>query len=125
MKVQADGDLQIASGEVVTVTVTATHTHYLAIFGDLQRAEWTLVEPVHPVSPTATEETRSFTAGVAGVEAFSLTLDFVRSREGTVHPLARYVIQVQGSLDPLTITKFILPIPPFPIARPFIFEVVP
>ena len=124
MKLQPDGDLQVAPGEVVTVMVTAANTHYLAIFSDLQRAEWTIVEPVHQVSQVAVQETRSFVAGASGSEVFALTLDFVRDKQGATHPQAQYVIQVRGNREPFTVTKQIVPIPPFPIGRPFLFEVV-
>ena len=130
MKLQADGDLEVAAGEIVTVRVTAVNTHYLAIFSDLQKTEWTIVQPVRSVPPgqpgvqTQSEETRSFVATTPGTEAFALTLDFVRNQMGATPHDARYVIQVVGSAGPFTVTKQIRPIPPFPIGRPFLFEVV-
>jgi hypothetical protein len=130
MKLQADGDLEVAVGEVVTVRVTAVNTHYLAIFSDLQRADWTIVQPVRSVQPgqpgvqTQFEETRSFVANIPGAEAFALTLDFVRNQAGATASNAHYVIQVVGSAGAFAVTKQIRPIPPFPIGRPFLFEVV-
>ena len=58
MQVQHDGDLEIVTGELVTVTVTAIKTHYLAIFGDLLHAEWMIVSPVQPVGPEMVREVR-------------------------------------------------------------------
>jgi hypothetical protein len=124
MVVQQDGDLQIAHGEVVTVTVTANRTHYLAIFSDLLAADWTIVQPVHAISQTSVQETRSFAAGAGALESFTLSLDFVRNQQGATAPGAEYLIQVRGDRGPLVIQKRIVPIPPFPIGRPFTFEVV-
>lgn len=124
MRLQPDGDLEIAPGELVTVSVTAINTHYLAIFGDLLQADWAIVQPLHQVAPNATQETRSFAAGVAPGEAFSISFDFIRNLQNQVNPGATYQITVVGS-GPFRIQKSILPIPPFPIVRPFVFEVRP
>jgi hypothetical protein len=124
MLLQPDGDLQIARGEVVTVTVTANNTHYLAIFSDLQQANWTIVHPIHPIGPVSVQETRSFIGGPPGLEGFALTLDFVRDQQGATQPGAEYVIHVKGNGGPFFVQKRIVPIPPFPIGRPFVFEVV-
>ena len=124
MVLQPDGDLQIAHGEVVTVTVTANRTHYLAIFSDLQQADWTIVQPVHAVTALTTQETRSFVAGAGAQEAFALSLDFVRNQQGAANPGAEYLIQLGGNQGPFVIQKRIIPIPPFPVGRPFVFEVV-
>jgi hypothetical protein len=124
MLLQPDGDLQIGRGEVVTVTVTAHNTHYLAIFSDLQQASWTIVQPVHAIGPVSAQEARSFVAGPAGLEGFALTLDFVRDQQGATRPAAEYVIHVKGNGGPFFVQKRIVPIPPFPIGRPFVFEVV-
>ena len=124
MVLQPDGDLQLAHGELVTVTVTANLTHYLAIFSDLLVAEWTIVQPVHAVSPTSTQETRSFVAGAPAQESFALTFDFVRNQQGAANPGAEYLIQLRGDRGPFMVQKRIIPIPPFPVGRPFLFEVV-
>ncbi len=122
MKVQQDGDLEIVTGEVVTVTVTAIKTHYLAIFGDLLHAEWTIVSPVQPAGPDKVREVRSFVAQAAGTEAFGISCDFVRNTENQPSPGALYEILLKGD-GPLVIRKLILPLPPFPAVRPFVFEV--
>jgi hypothetical protein len=124
MRVQPDGDLEIAHGEVVTVTVTANNTHYLAIFSNLLSATWTILQPVHQAGPNSIQETRSFVAGAGSQEAFALSLDFVRNQAGATNPGAEYFIDVQGNLPPFGIRKRIVPIPPFPVGRPFVFEVV-
>ena len=124
MVLQPDGDLQIAHGEVVSVTVTANRTHYLAIFSDLLAADWTIVQPLHAASPTSVQETRSFVAGAGAQEAFALSLDFVRNQQGATNPGAEYLIQVRGDRGPFAVQKLIVPIPPFPVGRPFVFEVV-
>ena len=124
MVLQQDGDLQIAPGEVVTVTVTANRTHYLAIFSDLLVADWAVVQPIHQVGQVSTQETRSFVAGAGPQEAFALSVDFVRNQQGATNPGAEYLIQVRGDRGPFVIQKRIVPIPPFPIGRPFLFEVV-
>jgi hypothetical protein len=124
MQLQPDGDLEIAHGEVVTVTVMANRIHYLALFSDLLEADWTIVQPVHAVNPTSTQETRSFVAGAGTREAFTLTLDFVRNQAGGTNPGAEYLIQVRGDRGQFAIQKRIIPIPPFPVGRPFLFEVV-
>lgn len=124
MLLQPDGDLQIAPGEVVTVTVIATHTHYLAIFSDLQHATWDLVQPVRQTGPATVQEIRRFVAGPPGLESFALTLDFVRDMQGATRQGAEYLIHVKGSGGPFFVQKRTIPIPPFPIGRPFVFEVV-
>ena len=122
MLVQQDGDLQIAPGELVRVTVRAVGTHYLAIFGDLLHADWTIVEPVHQAAPGVVQEVRSFVAQGPGMEAFAISCDFVRNTQNQPNPGASYQILLQGH-GPLVIQKQILPLPPFPAVRPFVFEV--
>jgi len=122
MQVQDDGDLEIVTGEVVTVTVTAIKTHYLAIFGYLLHAEWTIVAPVQPAGPDRVREVRSFVAQAPGTEAFAISCDFVRNTDNQPNPGALYEILLKGD-GPLVIRKLILPLPPFPAVRPFVFEV--
>jgi hypothetical protein len=122
MLVQQDGDLEIAPGELVTVTVTAVRTHYLAIYGDLLHAEWTIVSPVQPVAPEMVREVRSFVAQAPGTEGFAISCDFVRNTQNEPNPGALYEILLKGD-GPLVIRKVILPLPPFPAVRPFVFEV--
>jgi len=123
MHLQDDGDLQIAPGETVTVTVTATGTHYLAIFGQLLRSEWDVVQPVRQVGPAVVAEVRTFIAPGGGREAFAISCDFVRDAAGAVNPAAEYVIEVAGSEGPFRVQKRIFPVRPFPVNRPFLFEV--
>ena len=87
-------------------------------------ADWTIVQPIHQVSPTAVQETRSFVAGSGSQEAFAVSVDFVRNTQGVPNPAAEYVIQVRGGQGPFAIQKRVRPVPPFPINRPFLFEVV-
>ena len=122
MLVQQDGDLEIAPGELVTVTVTAVRTHYLAIYGDLLHAEWTIVSPVQPVAPEMVREVRNFVAQAPGTEGFAISCDFVRNTQNQPNPGALYEILLKGD-GPLMIRKVILPLPPFPAVRPFVFEV--
>jgi hypothetical protein len=122
MLVQQDGDLQIAQGELVTVTVRAFGTHYLAIFGDLLHADWTIVDPLHQTATGVVQEVRSFVAAAPGTEAFAISCDFVRNTQSQPNPGASYQILLKGS-GPLVIQKQILPLPPFPAVRPFVFEV--
>jgi hypothetical protein len=119
---QPDGDIQVAPGEVVRVAVTATKTHYLAIFGHLLQAQWTIVQPPTARQNGDVQEVRSFVAPPGGREAFALTCDFVRDGRGQVNADARYLIEISGVGQ--VPSKRVLPIPPLPISRTFEFEVV-
>jgi len=123
----------ISPGELVTVSITAVNTHYLAIFGDLLHADWTIVQPLHQVRSTVPgdtrlfmQETRSFIAMTGpGSDGFSIQSDFVRNAQNQPNAGAAYEIVIAGSVGPFRIQKQIFPIPPFPIVRPFMFEVRP
>jgi hypothetical protein len=124
MRIQPDGDIEIATEEKILVAVTAVRTHYLAIFSDLLTADWAIVEPLHATGNNGAREVRSFKAHAAGTEAFTITCDFVRNAAGDTNQGAEYEIALKGEDGPFTIVKRIRPVPPFPIARPFVFEVV-
>lgn len=119
---QPDGDIQVAPGEVVRVAVTATKTPYLAIFGHLLQAQWTVVHPPATAPDGRVQEVRTFVAPPGGREAFALTCDFVRDEQGGIDADAEYLIEISGvgHVPP----KRVFPIPPLPISRTFQFEVV-
>jgi hypothetical protein len=125
MLLQADGDLQIAPGETVRVTVTATKTHYLAIFGTLLQSQWEVVQPVRQVGPDTVTEIRTFVGPGGGREAFAISCDFVRDGAGNFNAEAEYTIEVVGNGGSFSVEKHIFPVPPFPVNRPFTFEVHP
>jgi hypothetical protein len=87
-------------------------------------ADWNDRSAVTCGKPTSVQETRSFVAGAGAQEAFALSLDFVRNQQGATNPGAEYLIQVRGDRGPFAVQKLIVPIPPFPVGRPFVFEVV-
>lgn len=127
MIVQPDGDFQIKPGEVVTFTITAINTVYLAIPSRLRQATWQIVAPPHSVGPNTTQEMRRFQAGLTtpDVESTTIIFDFIRNAADVVPPGAQYVVDVQGSNGAFVARKVILPIPPFPVDRHFMFEVLP
>jgi hypothetical protein len=123
MKLQPDGDIQVAPGERVVVAVTSISTQYLAIFSDLLTADWVIEQPLQALGNGA-REIRSFTAGDGGTDAFAITFDFVRNVQGQPDPDGSYEIAIRGDKGAFTIQKRILPSKILPINRPFLFEVV-
>jgi hypothetical protein len=126
MILQPDGDFQLQPAEVVTITVTAVNTIYLAIFSRLRRAEWQILSPPRAVAPNQIQEVRRFQAGLAApdLESTTILFDFVRDANDNVPNGAEYVVDLQGSLGPFRPRKLVLPVPPFPIDRHLVFEVI-
>jgi len=121
MKLQQDGDLEVALGETVTVEIEAAGTAFLAHTGSLQLGQWKSINNVPP------KEVRMFTVGPTFSRNFSFSIGFDFSPAvggNTILPSAQYTVRITGDGPSRFVRERIIQATPIlPTVRVFSFEV--
>ena len=118
MKILPSGDLEVASGEEVTVKVVKSKKPYAANISNLIGATWETTS-----RPDDVTEVRTFHAPTAPKSKVFCTIkfDFAPDSEGAFDPEDKYTVEIKGNPAEDTRTSTIVP-PPI-VSRAFTFVV--
>lgn len=122
MKMQKDGELEVSSGEIVTVEIEAKETAFIVDTGAISDGRW--VEEV--IRPSQLKEVRHFIVTEAFSRKFSFTtgFDFSLDESGKIPATAQYTVCISGDGPGEYVRKKVIrPTSMLPITQVFAFEV--